>query len=276
VRKDAQAVLLLLVGATLIKISVTGGYVRYVRASQLPLLVAGGAVLVVVGLICLWLELRGPVGRHTAAASRHATATGGLLDQPREGYSGVVGQSGLEGPDGPTEDGDTSAEAHPRVAWLLLFPALALLLLAPPPVGAFQASRAGTALSMRGSPDFEPLPEGDPVRLTVRDYASRAVHDGGRSLLNRRVMLSGFVIAGPGGQPYLARMLVACCAADARPVKVGLSGDVPASLNPDEWVELVGLYIDRADRDPVNGELIPYIQVVSLRDIHPPNQQYES
>jgi uncharacterized repeat protein (TIGR03943 family) len=159
---------------------------------------------------------------------------------------------------------------------LLLVPALALLLFAPPAVGSFQASRNGTALSSQAESDFAPLPDGDPARISVLDYASRAVFDQGRSIGDRRVALSGFVIPGPNGESYLARMIVTCCAADARPIKVGLSGEVPTDLAPEQWIEVVGTFTDHADRDAVNGETIPYLQVTSSRLIPAPNQQYES
>ncbi len=171
---------------------------------------------------------------------------------------------------------DPHGHGDSRVAWLLLLPTLALLLFAPPAIGSFQASRNGTALGSRASSDFAPLPEGDPVRISVLDYASRAVFDQGRSLADRRVMLSGFLIAGPNGEPYLARMMVQCCAADARPIKVGLTGEVPADVGPDLWLEVVGTYTERSDRDPVNGESIPYLQVASSKVISAPSQQYES
>jgi uncharacterized repeat protein (TIGR03943 family) len=108
------------------------------------------------------------------------------------------------------------------------------------------------------------------------DYAARAVFDRGRSLTGRQVLLTGFVIAGARGEPYLARLVVGCCAADARPIKIGLTGDLPGLLAPDHWIEVVGTYTDQADRDPVNGELIPYLHVVSVQDIQAPTEQYET
>ena len=168
-RRDAQAVLLLLVGGTLLKISFTGTYVRYVKPGALPLLLLAGAALVLVAGVTLWQAIRLPK------------------------------QDPVDDPHGHDES---------RVSWLLLLPTLALLLFAPPAIGSFQASRNGTALGSQASSDFAPLPEGDPVRISVLDYASRAVFDQGRSLGDRRVTLSGFLIAGPNGESYLARMIV--------------------------------------------------------------------
>jgi uncharacterized repeat protein (TIGR03943 family) len=235
VKRDAQGVLLLLVGGTVLKIGLLGTYVRYVKPGLLPLLLIAGIALMTVGGATLWQVVRaghGPAGGHD--------------------------------------------HEEPRVAWLLLVPTLTLLLFAPPALGAFQADRNGTALSSRSESDFVPLPDGDPVRLSLMEYASRAVFDTGRSLAGRRVVVSGFVIVRPGAQPYLARLVVTCCAADARPIKVGLDGQVPPELAAEEWIEVEGTYTERSDRDEVNGEVIPYLQVVSTRGIPAPEQQYES
>ena len=100
--------------------------------------------------------------------------------------------------------------------------------------------------------------------------------DKGRSLGDREVLLTGFVLAGPHGDPYLARLYVGCCAADARPLKVGLTGDLPPDLRPDQWIEVTGRYTDRTDKDPVNGETIPYLVAVAVRSIPAPEDQYET
>ena len=236
-RKDAQAVLLLLIGGTLLKISITGTYVRYVKPGQLPLLVIAGIALVAIAAVTLTQVLR------TSPS--------------------------------PASPDHVHTHGEPRVAWLLLLPALALLF-APPALGSFQASRNGTALSSQANSDFPPLPEGDPLRISLLDYAGRAIFDKGRSLQNRHLTLSGFVVNGPSGETYLARMIVTCCAADARPVKVGLVGDLPRSLKPDQWIEVQGMYVDRADKDSVNAEMIPYVQVSNTKDITAPKEQYES
>ncbi len=108
------------------------------------------------------------------------------------------------------------------------------------------------------------------------DYAARAVFDRGRSLSGRRLQLTGFVIAGARGEPYLARLVVGCCAADARPIKIGLTGDLPGILAAGP-VGRGDRHVHRPGRsDPVNGELIPYVHVVSVRDIDAPEEQYET
>jgi uncharacterized membrane protein YcgQ (UPF0703/DUF1980 family) len=73
----------------------------------------------------------------------------------------------------------------------------------------------------------------------------------------------------------LARMVLSCCAADGRPIKVGLTGDAPNTVPADTWVRLVGVYSDRTASDPINQAAVPYLEVRSWEQIEPPKQQYE-
>jgi uncharacterized repeat protein (TIGR03943 family) len=255
VRRDLHALILLLVGGTLLKIAITGDYVRYVKPGLRPYLVAAGVLVVAVAVLSL-------VAR---AGSRSADLDG----------------AGLEGADHGHEDGDDDGHGHRAgrgwldVAWLLVLPMTALLLIAPSALGSYSASRAGTAIGAATTSDFPPLPSGDPVRVSVLDYASRAVFDKGGSLSGRQLTLSGFLVAAPGGW-YLTRMVITCCAADAQPVKVGLSGAVPAGLSANDWLEVTGRYTAKVDHDSVNGETIPYLDVTSAHPVAAPKQQYDS
>jgi uncharacterized repeat protein (TIGR03943 family) len=228
----AQAVVLLLLGGSVLKASLSDLYLRYVKEGLRPFLIAAGAMLVAAAVATLWYEARRPPA-------------------------------------------DEHAHHEPRVGWLLLLPVLGLLLVAPPALGSYAASQSGTALGNAQTSDFPPLPAGDPAQISVLDYASRAVFDRGLSMGDRRVKLTGFIMAGPGGEQYLGRMVLSCCAADARPIKVGLTGAAPAGLAPDTWVEVVGTYSERRATDTVNGETIPYLEVAEWSEIPVPKQQYE-
>jgi uncharacterized repeat protein (TIGR03943 family) len=162
---------------------------------------------------------------------------------------------------------------EPRVSWLLVLPVFALMLAAPPALGSYAADRAGTGI--QEPPGFADLPAADPVRLTVLDYATRAVYDHGKSLTGRHVRLTGFVSTGPGGTPVLTRMFLSCCAADAQPIKVGLAGQLPAGLKPDTWVEVVGTYTGKQVKDDVNGRPIPFLDVDTVTKVTPPRERYE-
>ena len=80
---------------------------------------------------------------------------------------------------------------------------------------------------------------------------------------------------GPAGAPYLTRMVLSCCAADALPVKVGLTGDVPPNLRPDVWIDIVGTYSPRQTKAELNGGPIPYIAIVESHHIKAPAEPYE-
>jgi uncharacterized repeat protein (TIGR03943 family) len=235
VNRQAQAVIMLLLGGAILRASITDMYLRYVKEGLRPFLLIAGALLVIAAAMTLWYDLRRP------------------------------------------SSDDEHQHHEPRVGWLLILPVLGLLLVAPPALGSYAAGQAGTALSNQQDSDFPPLPAGDPAQVTVLDYASRAVFDQGRSLTGRRVKLTGFVATGPDGAPYLARMVLSCCAADARPIKLGLAGDAPGpgELTADTWIEVVGKYTDRSGSDPVNGETIPYVRVESWQQVPAPKQPYE-
>ncbi len=230
--------LLFVAGGAVIRASLTGEYLRYVKAGLRPYLIVTGVVLMVTAVTTIWYELRG------SRAARKAAGTTG------------------------------HAHREPWIAWLLLLPVLALVVVVPPALGSYAADRTGTVL--RRPPGFPQLPPGDPVQLSVPDYATRAVYDHGHSLANRHVMITGFITVAGRDTPVLTRMVLNCCAADAQPVKVGLSGKVPSGLRPDTWFAIIGTYTGRQIKDDVNGQPIPFIDVSQARQVAVPRFPYES
>ncbi|MEV4513046.1 TIGR03943 family protein [Dactylosporangium sp. NPDC049525] len=265
--RQAQAVILLLVGGAVLRASLTDQYLNYVKPGLQPYLILAGAILVVAGLFSLWYELRPArptlAGVHADGAGPHGP------DEHDDGHDGHVA-----GPADGGDDGHGHGPGGPKVAWLLLAPVLGLLLVAPPALGSYAAGRSGSALVEKS--DFAPLPAGDPIRLTMLDYASRAVFDRGVSLGERRIELTGFAMRGPEGTWLLARMMVSCCAADARPVKVALAGQLPDGLAEEQWLRVTGGYTGRQVKDTVNAETIPFIEVAEVTLIQTPAEQYES
>ena len=249
-KRELHALVLALLGGTLLRLALTGDFERYVRVGVRPYLIAASIVALLVAAVSLGQA----VLRRRSIPDDSA-------------------------PDDSVPDDDGHGHHHHGgfdVAWLLVLPMLVLLLIAPPALGSFSAARAGTALGAAPSSDLPPLPGGDPVRLSVLDYASRAVFDHGNSLQGHHITLSGFVLPGDGGTWYLTRMVITCCAADAQPVKVGLTGSLPAGLKANDWIKVTGSYTARQDKDPVNGAAIPYLTVDSSGPIPAPALQYES
>jgi uncharacterized repeat protein (TIGR03943 family) len=237
VNRAVQATVLALIGGAMLRAALTDLYLRYVKAELQPLLLAAGVVLIVAAGATAWYEWR-----RSRAGSEHP-------------------------------DGCGSAHREPRIAWLLLLPVFALIFVAPPALGSDSAMRTGTALQPPWG--LAPLPAGEPVQLGLVDYAGRAVYDHGRSLGDRRVTITGFLAFDENGEPLLTRMILNCCAADAQPVKVGLSGQTPPVLQPDSWLEVTGTYVDRRTADPINGGPIPFIEVSEARPVPAPPEEYE-
>lgn len=232
--RQAQAVVLFLVGGAMVHAGTTDLYLRYVKAGLQPLVIGAGVVLIVAALATVWYERK----------------------RSREGV-----------------DNEVHVHREPRVSWLLVLPLLALILVAPPALGSYSALRTGTALQAPLA--YPPLPSGDPVRLSLVDYAGRAAYDHGRSLGDRRIAISGFVALDGKGTPYLVRMALNCCAADAQPVKVGLTGKIPPVLQPDTWLELTGTYTDKRTKDPVNKGIIPFFDITEAKPVKAPRDPYD-
>ncbi|MFE0509392.1 TIGR03943 family putative permease subunit [Streptomyces sp. NPDC058964] len=244
--RQAQAAVLFLTGAALLHAGFTDLYLRYVKAGLRPLLLAAGVVLIVAALATAWYEWRN--------ARR----------KKREGRPGDAGHG---------HDPGGHVHREPRISWLLVLPLFALILVAPPALGSYSAMRTGTALQQPYG--YLKLPTGEPVPLNLVDYAGRAVYDHGRSLDGRSVRITGFVAVDRSGTPYLVRMALNCCAADAQPVKIGLTGKIPPVLQPDAWLEVTGRYTAKQIRDPVNDGPIPFLRVTGSRPVPTPHDPYD-
>ncbi|MBP2328043.1 putative repeat protein (TIGR03943 family) [Kibdelosporangium banguiense] len=230
--RQAQAVLLSLLGGAVLYAGSTDLYLRYVKAGLRPLMLGTGIVLIVAAIATIWYERR-----------RRPT----------------------------TQDSHTHRE--PRISWLLVLPLFALILIKPPALDSYSGMRTGTALPVPFG--FPALPAGSPLPLSVLDYAGRAVYDHGRSLHDRQIQLTGFVAIDKDGTVYLIRMILNCCAADAQPVKIGLTGQVPPVLQPDTWLEITGTYTSKQTTDPLNNGAIPFIDVQQAKPVQAPSDPYE-
>lgn len=224
-----------LLGAALLHAGATDLYLRYVKAGLQPILLASGVVLIAAALATAWYERR----RNKATRA----------------------------------PGAEHAHPEPRISWLLVLPLLSLILVAPPALGSYSALRTGTALQQPYG--YGKLPADDPVPLSVVDYASRAAYGHGRSLHGRPVRVTGFLALDHSGAPYLVRMALNCCAADAQPVKIALTGKLPPVLQPDAWLEVTGTYTPKLTHDPVNNGPIPFLKVTAAKPVPTPQDPYD-
>jgi uncharacterized repeat protein (TIGR03943 family) len=195
----------MLVGAVLLRLTLSGTYERFVRLGMRPWLLLAGVAVILLGAVTLALSLR----------RRPPGATGGL-DHDGEGVG---------------------------VGWLLLAPIAALLLVAPPTLGSYGIGRGATVDVRAGAPVFRQLARGaDPVPMTLLEFGQRAFDHAGASFNGRAVRLTGFVA---GAEPHgfrLARYTIACCAADATPVVVRVVGIAGHPAPRDQWMTVTGSF----------------------------------
>ncbi|MCX6463931.1 MAG: TIGR03943 family protein [Pseudonocardiales bacterium] len=232
-RRETQHVLLVLLGGALLRIAADDTHLRYVRPSHRWLLVAAGAVLVVLAVVALVRDRRG---------THH---------------------------DGAGEHGDHGA-AERHVPWLLLAPVLVIALVAPPALGADAVARAGPRNAVVQDADvFPPLADG--AALTVAEFVQRAAWDTAGSLDGREVTLTGFAVR-RGAAVELARLTIACCAADARPNRVRLVGDL-GDPPPDTWLRVRGT-LQSGSATAATG-YVPAMTVAAAEVVDAPPDPYE-
>ncbi len=247
--QDAQSLLVVLVGAAVTRIAADGSYQLYVRGNLRPWLLTAGIVLIVIGIVSL---LRSDLRR-------------------RRGDDGIIDGA-------PADDGDGHGHAHTGqrwVAWLLLAPILVIFLVAPPALGAYTAAHRGGAVAKPvGDSTFTALPAGNAVPDTLRDFSERAVWDKGRTLTGRTVALTGFVTPRTGGGIFLTRMMITCCAADASPIEVMVTGTVPR-VRANEWLKITGRYAGLDHRDDNGSGPLAVLHAVRITPIGAPAEPYE-
>ncbi|GHH83945.1 TIGR03943 family putative permease subunit [Streptomyces capitiformicae] len=211
-KRPLQALLLLLSGLGLLHATLlTDLYLRYVKEGMRPVLIASGAVLLVLAAAEAW-----------------------SCWNPKPESDDTHSDDGGHGHDHSTP---------PHVAWLLFLPALSLLVYAPPAIGAYTASReAPKVVAVTDQDDFEPLPKTSPLPMTLTDFTKRVQQDREQAIEGREIQLTGY--ATPDDQSgdgwYLTRTIFSCCAADAQFVKVRVHGTPPPPA--DTWVTLTGTW----------------------------------
>ena len=226
-----QAFVLLLFGGALVRLAVGDELLRYVRPVARPFVLAAGLSILA---LAVWSIVQ---------SQRHAA------------------------------DDSTDVHGHgaSRAAWLIIAPVVAILVVAPPALGAYSATHTPVTVTKPSDVAFPPLPGGNPARLSMIDFAARALWDDGRTLAGRNVSLTGFVVDTSASGFTFARLVITCCAADARPVEIGvLMGE--SRPRRDDWVTVIGRYAGVNPSDPT----LPLFQATSVRLVGQPSNPYDS
>ncbi len=93
-----------------------------------------------------------------------------------------------------------------------------------------------------------------------------------KPFVGRKVRSVGLVISEPGKAPKLVRWIMWCCAADALPASVDLSGNLTGPFKDSAWYEVVGT----AQFPSTLGQVIPKIDVDTIKPAEEPDEPYLS
>ncbi|MCZ2805325.1 TIGR03943 family protein [Modestobacter sp. VKM Ac-2983] len=166
----------------------------------------------------------------------------------------------------------------PAVGWLLAAPVAVVLVIAPPALGSYTASRQASApVAVPDEPPSAGIGADDPgadhATSTLFSYYVWSLAQDTSALDGRRVRLVGFVSPRAAGGWYVTRFAINCCAADATAIRVAVP-DGPAEFEPDQWVEVVGSHVP-PQVDPAVGYPEPAIDAVRVAAVEAPAEPYE-
>ena len=245
--REVQAVILVLVGSAIIRITIDDTFLNYVKEGMRPWLLLTGGALIAMGVLAIVDVFRGERGNKDDDEHEH---------------------------EHEHEQGDDHAHHGPRSAWLLLLPVLAIFLIAPPALGSYAAARDLTNSSPSAAV-APPLPPGDPVEVYVSDYVNRAVWDFGKTLAGRTVAITGFVVPNPEGGWWLTRMSLACCAADAFAGKIQVVDPPEGWEEPpaDTWTVVTGEWVPGGGTN--SDTAIPLLAAEKIVQIEQPVNPYD-
>jgi uncharacterized repeat protein (TIGR03943 family) len=168
--------------------------------------------------------------------------------------------------------GERGHDHLPPVAWLLLLPVLAIYLIPPPALGSDAVLRESDLAVAPAADLFEPLPPGDPLVLTPREVVERALYDPESGIFDRELQVVGFAVPEEDGAGwYIARISLACCAADGVAYRVLVEGAPPPAA--DEWLSVTGRLLPPSG--PTEGLPIPRLQATEVGPFQEPANPYD-
>lgn len=240
-RRETENTVLLLVGISMVMITESGVFTRYVKPGLLPWLAASAVVLIGLALVAIVRDIRrgGPAPSEAAGEHGHEHAH----------RSGIV--------------------------WLLVVPVLVLMFVAPPALRPSAAAPSVTSVSNDVlKKAFPPLPAGPAPDVPLPEVLMREAHDTTGSLTNRTITVTGFVLNEAQGVD-LGRVVIICCAADAQLARIHLRGPAAtaaAGLPDNTWLRVEG-QVTPAVRQP-NSVAIPTLQATAVTRVDAPPNPY--
>lgn len=249
--RETENVLLLLVGLCTAMIVWTGTYTRYVKPSLMPWLVVTAVLLVTLALCAIIRDVRAH-GRRDADADHHDA------DHHDANHH--------------EDDGHAHRSA---VVWLLVLPIALLIFVVPPALGARAAEPTVTEVSRQVLyRPFPPVPAGRAPELPLAEVVTRADLDSANTLDGRLITVTGFTLKEADGID-LGRVVIICCAADARLARLHMRGPGAAEATrfPEEtWLRVEGTVLPEPQAQ--SGLAIPTLTVTALTPIEAPKHPY--
>jgi uncharacterized repeat protein (TIGR03943 family) len=231
----------LLVGAMLIRLTLTDAYQRYVRVGMGPWLLLAGVLLVLLGAVSVLVALRDP-------------------SDPEHDESEHTDHA----------DHTDHVDHVDGIGWLLLVPVLALLLVVPPALGSFGVDRSRVVADSGSAGEFKNLPAGGQPRvMTMLEFDQRAFDHAGGSMRGAQLRLTGFVAQpADGGGFRLARYQIACCAADAIAAVARVAG-ARSTPTKEAWFTVTGTF------HGLGQDGVPEFSASAVQQIAAPVDPYE-
>lgn len=239
--RETENTVLLLIGISIVMITVSGVFTRYVKPGLLPWLAASAVVLIGLALVAIIGDIR-----------RGGPRTSDL-----------------------TEDHGHEHSHRTGIVWLLVVPILVLMFVSPPALRPSAAAPSVTSVSNDVlNRSFPPLPPGQAPEVSLPEVLMREAHDITGSLTNRTITMTGFVLNEAQGVD-LGRVVIICCAADAQLARIHLRGPAAggaAGLPDNTWLRVQG-QVTPAARQP-DSDAIPTLQATVVTRIDAPPNPY--
>ncbi|MEJ7647668.1 MAG: TIGR03943 family protein [Nakamurella sp.] len=285
--KEAQSVVVMLLGGLMVSITVTGRFTAYVRPGFGPLLLIGGIALILLAVVSLIPSFR----KDPAPAAPSGDLSGS------ESMTAPDRLSHNENPASVESQAHGHDHSRSRAPWLMLAPVIVLLVLAPPPLGAESLNRTAQSRASAGGPQRAATPVGAdltrsasagpstvpggstlpaPGSLTLQEFVLRAVSgfEDQYSVTDAPTTVIGFIapsIDGSRDRYTIGRMFISCCAADATAVRINVEGQPPFAAGT--WVEAsITAVRNTATED---NEYVPTVKITSMTEIPQPSEPYE-
>ncbi len=239
-----QSFVLLLFGGALLRLSISDALLRYVRPASRPWVLLASVAFIA---LALWGLIAYRPGKNLPPDDEEHCRIEPADETDAHGHSGAS-----------------------RAGWLVLAPVVAILVIAPPALGSFSAARVPATVAKPARSQFAALPDRSPVPLQLIDFAARAVWDDGHTLTGHDVALTGFVLRADSGGFVLSRLVITCCAADARPIDIGVEHSGTAAA-VGTWVTVTGRYGGLATDDAT----LPLLDATAVTVVRPPTNPYD-